>query len=165
MKTPFPFFARSRTAGIVIPGLLLLLVTVLPSSVVGQDLRMVGGNITLTVTTGTAGGTLNPVIDASSSIRYKEAAVPTKITVQTVCPGQKFNLTVVATAIGVGTAAPAVPLMNGMLPTDLVTNIGAGSKKTFTLTLQYTASATFAQGNSSELGNDNHTITYSLVAQ
>lgn len=130
-----------------------------------QSLAMQGGNVTLTVTTGIPGGSLTPVVDAGSSIRYKEANVPTKMTVQTVCPGQKFNLTVEAISVGDGTPAPVVTLTNGMLPTDLITNIGAGSKKNFTTDLQYTASAAFSQGNSTELGDDIHTVTYTLVAQ
>ncbi len=131
-----------------------------------QSLAMQGGNITLTIATATPGSEPTPIVDAATKIRFKgDVSLPTKITVQTVCPGQKFNLTVEATAVGDGTAAPAVSLTNGMLATDIVTNIGVASKKNFTLTLQYTASATFAQGNSIELGDDAHTVTYSLVAQ
>ena len=141
------------------------LLVIAASSSFGQSLAMQGGNITMTVTTGLPGGTLTPAVDAAIKIRYREAGVATKITVQTVCPSQKFGLTVEAISVGDGTAAPVVTLNNGMLPTDFITNIGIGSRKNFTTNLQYTASATFAQGNSAELGDDIHTVTYTLVAQ
>jgi len=144
---------------------LTVLVCAISGRLSAQSLAMQGGNITLTIIAGTAGSTLTPVIDAASKIRYKQSPVTTKMTVQTVCPGQKFGLTVVAVSVGDGTPAPTVTLTNGMLPTDLITNIGIGSNKNFSTSLQYTASATFAQGNSIELGDDIHTITYTLVAQ
>ena len=134
-------------------------------SAFAQSLAMQGGDITLTVTSGVPGATLLPVVDAKTKIRYRQAGVPTKITVQSACPGQKFGLSVEAISIGDGSPAPVVTLANGMLPTDFVTNIGAGSNKNFTVTLQYTASADFSQGNSTELGDDIHAVTYTLVAQ
>jgi hypothetical protein len=61
---------------------------------------------------------------------------------------------------------PAVALTNGMLAVDFITSIpGAAGWTTVTPTLQYTASATFAQGNSADLGNDVHTVTYTLQLQ
>ena len=89
----------------------------------------------------------------------------TKITVSTSCPGQRFTLTVLATNLTYGVAAPQVTLFNGMPATNFVLNIPTGNPVHKTCTHQYTASATFAQGNSAELGNDVHAITYTLVAQ
>ena len=156
----------ARSYRLVLPILGLMALSVLPwGSAHAQSLAMQGGNITLTITTGIPGASLTPVIDAASKIRYRQAAVVTKMTVQTVCPGQKFGLTVEAISVGDGTPAPVVTLTNGMLPTDFITNIGAGSRKNFTTSLQYTASASFSQGNSTELGDDIHTVTYTLVAQ
>jgi hypothetical protein len=51
-----------------------------------------------------------------------------------------------------------------MLPTDLLTDFPVG-KKNVNIRIQYTASATFSQGNSVELGADVHSITYTLIAQ
>jgi hypothetical protein len=52
-----------------------------------------------------------------------------------------------------------------MLATNLITNIPAGFFNFATATLNYQASATFAQGNSAELGDDVHTVTYTITAQ
>jgi hypothetical protein len=56
-------------------------------------------------------------------------------------------------------------LTNGMPETDFVTSIPWGFFTYSTCTVQYTASATFADGNSAEQGNDVHTVTYTLVGQ
>jgi len=157
-----------QSSSIFLPGLaagILCLFIVVHQPAIAQDLRIQGTNPTLTITAGNPGGALIPVVNSSSTLRYKQAGVPTKITVQTVCPGQRFYLSVEAIAVGDGTPAPVVTLSNGMLPTDFITNIGAGSKKNFQSDLQYTASASFSQGNSTELGDDIHTVTYTLVAQ
>jgi hypothetical protein len=124
-----------------------------------------GGNPLMSVTTGTAGAQPVSVTNAATSLRWRKQNVITKITVSTSCPGQRFTLTVLATNLTYGVAAPQVTLFNGMPATNFVLNIPTGNPVHKTCTLQYTASATFAQGNSAELGNDVHAITYTLVAQ
>jgi hypothetical protein len=65
-------------------------------------------------------------------------------------------------------AAPEVDLVDGMLAVDFITNIRNQRPPNWTsdtITLRYTASATFAQGNSAEMGNDVHTVTYTLQVQ
>lgn len=130
-----------------------------------QNMRVQGGNITLTITTGVAGGQPVAVTNTATSVRYRRQTVVTKVTVQTSCPVQRFSLTVVATAATGGTAQPVVTLVDGMAPTDLITNVPTSGGVNKSATLQYTASATFAQGNSNEVGSDIHTVTYTLVAQ
>ena len=122
-------------------------------------------NPNISITTGIAGGTMNSVVNTTSSIRYNKQSVITKITVKTSCPSQSFGLQVVATGVTKGVAAPAVSLIDGMLAVDFITSIPNSGFTNATPTLQYTASATFAQGNSAELGNDVHTVTYTLQAQ
>jgi hypothetical protein len=125
-----------------------------------------GGNITMNITTGAAGSQPVAVTNTTTTLRYWRQAKIAKITVTTSCPTQAFNLQVVATGVTYGVAAPAVSLTSGMLAVDFITNIpSAGVWVNTTPTLQYTASATFAQGNSAELGNDLHTLTYTLVVQ
>ena len=120
----------------------------------------------MTVTTGVAGGQPLAVTNSSITLRYALQNRITKITVRTNCPGQSFNLAVVATSVPQGTAAPQVNLTNGMLDTDLIVSIPPKPPNTNqTATLLYTASSTFAQGNSAELGNDVHTVTYTLIDQ
>ena len=124
-----------------------------------------GGNQTMTITTGMAGGQPANVINTSTTLRYKSQAVIAKITVSTSCPGQKFGLSVLATSVTQGVAAPEVTLLNGNPSTDMVTDIPAGFHGNASCTLQFTASANFSDGNSTELGNDLHTITYTIQAQ
>lgn len=131
----------------------------------GAQSLTVQGSPTLSITAGVPGGDLTPVIDAKSNVRFQRAAVTTKITVQTVCPGQKFALSVEAISVGDGIAAPSVSLNDGMLPIDFITGIASGGRRRYSASLQYTASATFSQGNSTELGDDIHTVTYTMVAQ
>ncbi len=130
-----------------------------------QPLRLNGGNQTMTITTGIAGGNPISVTNATCSLRYQRQSVITKITVATSCPGQSFNLNVVATNVTRGVAAPSVSLVNGNPALDFITSIATSGTLNATCTLQYTASATFAQGNSTEVGNDVHTVTYTLQAQ
>jgi len=131
---------------------------------VGQTLTLGGGNQTLTITTGIAGGQLTSVINTNCTLTYTTPPQPKqnwRITVNSSCSGQRFNLSVLAISPTAGTAATEVILTNGPSP-DFITNIPRNSRGA-TCTLQYTASATFAQGNSTELGNDIYTITYTLI--
>jgi hypothetical protein len=132
----------------------------------GQDINIVG-NVALTITTGIPNGQPLPVQDASARLRFRRQGIVTKITVATSCPNQHFTLSVVATGLTHGIAAPAVSLTNGMPETTFVTDIPAriGGSPQSECTLQYSASATFAQGNSVELGPDVHTVRYTLIAQ
>ena len=124
-----------------------------------------GGNISPTITTGVAGGQLVNVVNTVTSLTYSKQKVIQKITVSTSCAGQRFNLSVVAINVTKGVAAPEVFLINGNPAVDFITSIPKTGAATGACTLQYTASATFAQGNSTELGNDVHTVTYTIQAQ
>ncbi len=147
-------------------GLLCLgLVALASHATVAQQLKVNGGNPTLTMTTGIAGGTLVDVQNTSCSLRYRRQSRACKITVQTACPGQKFGLRVAALNVSDGVAAPEVTLQDGNPAIDIVTSIPNSGFNNGTCTLRYTVSATFAQGNSTELGNDVHSITYTLQAQ
>jgi len=133
-------------------------------------IRVLGGNQTLNITTGLAGGQPIPVVNSSSTLRYwrQNTNNYTKVTVRTVCANQSFNLRVLATGVVRGVAAPEVDLLDGMLAVDLITDIQNRLPPNWTratITLQYTASAIFAQGNSAEMGNDVHTVTYTIQVQ
>ena len=124
-------------------------------------------NVALTITTGIPNGQPLPVQDAGTRLRFRRQTVDTKITVTTSCPNQHFGLSVFAAGLTHGVAAPEVTLTNGMPETDFVTDIPArtGGSPQAECALRYTASATFAQGNSVELGPDIHTVRYTLIAQ
>ncbi len=119
----------------------------------------------MVISTAIPGSEPTSAVNTACTLTYAKQKALTKITVATSCPGQKFGLSVLATSVTKGTAAPAVTLLNGNAAVDLVTNIAKTGANTGTCILQYTASATFAQGNSIDLGNDVHTITFTLQAQ
>jgi len=146
--------------------LLGVLVLAVPVAMAQTGTITISGNSTINITTGAAGGQPVPVSNTSTTLKYWRKAAIAKVTVQTSCPTQAFNLQVVATGVTHGVAAPAVSLTNGMAAVDFITSIpSAAGWTSATITLQYTASATFAQGNSAELGNDVHTVTYTLQVQ
>lgn len=130
-----------------------------------SQLRITGGNILIQVTTAVPVPDPIMTVNTATNLRWRREDQMTKITVSTVCPGQRFGLRVLATAISQGVAAPEVPLTNGMPAMDFVVNIPAGGPNNKSCTLRYTATATYAQGNSTEVGNDVHTVTYTHVAQ
>ena len=145
----------------------LVIVLGVPASMVRAQpaVTLRGGNQTITITTGVAGGQPTPVINTTTRMDYRRRLVPTKITVSTICPGQSFTLKVLATGVPVGIPAPEVTLVSGMIATDFITGIPAGTSVRQRCRLRYTASSTFSQGNSTEFGNDVHTVTYTMVAQ
>ncbi|MGB2868904.1 MAG: hypothetical protein WBD36_10660 [Bacteroidota bacterium] len=154
--------ARTIMRQVLVGGVMLL------AGVTSADaqISVTGGNIVTNITTALPGQEPTAVTNTVTQLSFKRQAAISKITVRTSCPSQRFNLRVVATAATDGVAAPAVTLTNGMLDTDFLTSIPAkppGTAKT--CTLQYTASSAFAQGNSAELGNDVHTVTYTILVQ
>lgn len=120
----------------------------------------------LNISTSVTGSEPTAVVDATSTLQYWRKGKMAKVTVRTACTNQSFNLAVLATGVTYGVAAPSVNLTNGMLAVDFITSIpSTGTWSPATVNLQYTASATFSQGNTAEQGTDAHTITYTLVAQ
>ncbi len=122
-----------------------------------------GGNQTISITTGIAGGQPISVVNTATSLSYKlNKNSIQKITVSTACPGQRFSLRVLAVSVTQGTPSVERTLINGNPALDFITEIPARAGNG-QATLQYTASATYEQGNSVELGNDLHTVTYTII--
>ncbi len=132
-----------------------------------QDLDVRGGNQVLQITSAQTGQEPTPVMNTATTLRYRRQPQKSKITIATSCPGQSFTLRVRAVSVADGTPAPEVTLTSGMPAADLIRDIPAqgGNPPRRTATLEYTASATFEQGNSNEVGTDSHVITFTLVAQ
>jgi len=159
---------RGRRGLELILSAVLTMLVFLVSEATAQNgtITIPNGNITMNITTGAAGSQPVADIDVTGTLRYWRKAAIAKVTVGTSCPTQAFTLKVLATGVVRGVAAPQVTLTDGMLAVDFITSIpSAAGWTSATITLQYTASATFAQGNSAELGNDVHTITYTLQVQ
>lgn len=148
-------------------GCIILFGMILIPSAAAQPITLRGtANPTINIITGTAGGSMTSVVNTSSQVRYRRQAAVAKMTVRATCPSQSFHLSVVATGVTRGVAAPAVDLTDGMLAVDFITNIPrTGTWTTATPTLRYTASAEFSDGNSAENGNDVYAVTYTLQVQ
>lgn len=139
-----------------------------------QELRFNsgGGPITLDIQSASAGSEPVDATDNSTEI-YWDAnfGAPSKMTVSTLAPGQNFNLYLLLSVPDQGAAAqgvvqPEVQLIDGMLDTDLMTGIPSTlpGRQGFGI-LEYRASATVSDGTSTELGDDSHTVTITLLAQ
>jgi len=153
----------ARTRGLVFA---LLLLSAVPTGALAQSITVQGGNPIIRLTGGSP--IVEPMVLSSTTcmLRWKRLKDTAKITVSTVCPGQRFTLKVFAIAIGDGVAAPEVTLTDGMLAVDFITDIVRDKNRDYNCTLRYTASATYAQGNSGELGGDDvHTVRYTLLEQ
>ena len=133
-----------------------------------QGVGITGGDVTLIISTATAGQEPDPVTDEVTGLRYYATAPRHKITVKTSLSSQKFTLTVEARNIvtggdggASGGTAQGVVTLN-TTPQDFIRDIKKGTlAEPHTCTLKYTASATVSQGT----GSDVHTITYTIVKQ
>jgi hypothetical protein len=134
-------------------------------SVSAQAIGVNGGSLTMSIASGTVEGMMLNVVNTTATLVYQKQNSIAKITVRTVCPGQNFNLEVTAINVTAGVAAPSVMLVNGNTAIDLIRDIPKSGKKDATCLLQYTASSTFSQGNSTEENNDVHIITYTIQSQ
>lgn len=141
------------------------LLTLLISGAAGAQMKINGGNPLLVISSGIAGGGLVPVTNTTCLLQWTKESVVTKITVSNSCPGQHFELRVAAINVNHGIPAPEVTLTASLSGVDFITNIPPGNPNKKNATLQYTASATFDQGNSDELGIDQNQVTYTVVAQ
>ena len=120
-----------------------------------NELALTGGNITLTVSTATAGQEPDSVTNNACSLAWTDNQANRKITVATNLASPLFTLKVLAQSVTGGSAAPEVTLSN--TAADFVTGV---SKTTGGCTLRYATAVTAAQGT----GTDVHTVTYTLTS-
>lgn len=153
--------------------LLFSFIAIFANKVYCQGVEITGGDVTLTISTATAGQEPDPVTDEVTGLRYY-AIAPTqkhKITVKTSLSSQNFTLTVeainIVTGGGGGASGASGGTAQGVVtlsttPQDFIRDIEKGTLGvSHTCTLKYTASATVSQGT----GSDVHTITYTIVRQ
>jgi hypothetical protein len=101
-----------------------------------------------------------PATNSASSFRYSAGNAIRKITVRTSCTSPRFTLQVSGTVTR-GTAIAQGPvILNSGVATDFIRDIPRNSTNG-RCTLNYTASATFANGT----GTDTHTVTYTIATQ
>jgi hypothetical protein len=134
----------------------------------GQPVEVRGGPVQLTARSAPAGVDPTPAEDTSSRLWYRLRSTQTlKVTVSTSCPAQQFPLSVQARNVERGTAQGAVPLRDGMAPTDLVRDITLPSF--FCLFLRCTAEADLRYRSTIQAedgtGTDTHIVQYTILAQ
>jgi predicted secreted protein len=122
-----------------------------------NEVAISGGNLSLTINSTTAGSDPDDAVDNTTcDLNWTTNEASKKITVATSLASQNFTLKVLAQNVTGGTAASEVTLST--TAADIVTGI---STTKGTCDLQYTGSATAAQGT----GTDTHTtVTYTLTA-
>ena len=120
-----------------------------------NELAVNGGNISLTLSPGVAGGDpIDATDDTTCDLVWTTNEATKKITAETNLGAPNFTLKVTAANVTGGTAAGEVTLST--VATDLVTGV---AMTTGTCDLSYVASATAAQGT----GSDVHTVLYTLT--
>jgi len=119
-----------------------------------NELAITGGNIVLTISTATPGAEPDDATDATTSLDWTTNDTGKKITAATDNAGATFTLQVNATGVTGGTSAGQITLST--TPADYVTGIATTVGG---CTSTYTASATAAQGN----GSDVHVVTFTLT--
>ncbi len=119
-----------------------------------NELAVAGGNITLTINSATPGSDPNDATDATTSLDWTTNDTGKKITAATNNAAATFTLKVNATAVTGGTSAGEITLST--TDADYVTGIAT---TTGGCTSSYTAQATAAQGN----GSDVHVVTFTLT--
>jgi hypothetical protein len=132
-------------------------VTVNVSSI--TELSIQGGNVTLTINSGTAESGPESASDSSTELFWSTNEVDKKITVETNLAAPNFTLSVQADNIaGSGTAigTSAGQVFVSTTPQDFVTAISEAEA--------HAALAYFAEADASDgTGSDVHTITYTIV--
>ncbi len=129
-------------------------VTVTVSAI--NEVAISGGNLTLTISAATAGSDPDPATDSTTcDLSWTTNESTKKITVAAGAAISGATLKVTAANVSGGTAAGQVTLST--TAQDFVTGI---STTTGTCDLSYEASATAADGTSS----NTHTITYTITA-
>ncbi len=124
------------------------------------DIVVEGGNVSLTVTSATAGQDPDPAVDqttANLSYRKGTGFPMQKITAETDRGSPLFTLKVEAVNVGSGNATGELTLVT--TAQDLITDISTVPYKT--ADLKYTLVALASDGTGTEV----HTVTYTTLAQ
>jgi hypothetical protein len=149
---------------------LLGLIFIFANRVYSQSVGITGGDVTLTISTATAGQEPDPATGETTGLEYcgKGKDDTYKITVATSLSPQKFTLKVLATNIQTGTQAGSNggtaqgELTLSTTAQDLIRGILIGTEKELhNCDIKYTASALASDGT----GTDVHTITYTITLQ
>ncbi len=135
--------------------LLSLFAVATPQAVAAQRLWIAGGVVLLE---------LDPIVqvsitDQSSSLRWTQVRTASKITVNTVSPGQAFELYVSADRPRGGDAVGEITLRDGDPDQDFILDVGV--RRAGHATLAYRAATRAEYG----FGQEVHTVTYTITIQ
>ncbi len=120
-----------------------------------NQMAIVGGDVSLTINTASAGSELTSQNDnTTTDLNWTTNEASKKITIVSNLASPNYTLTVEAQNASGGTAAGVISLSTTAI--DFVTGI---SNTVGTCDLSYTASATVASG----AGSDIHTVTYTIT--
>jgi len=119
-----------------------------------NELAVSGGDITLTISSATPGSDPTDATDNTCGLDWTTNEASKKITVESDQASPTFTLKVQASSVTGGSGTAQVTITNAAQ--DFVTGVAT---TTGSCTLDYTASATAAQGT----GSDVHTITYTIT--
>jgi len=157
------------------PALLVLLFAIQsPDMASAQQLMFSsgGGPLMLTISSAVAGSQPVGVSDNSTQIFWDaDFGVTSKMTVTTSVLTQSYRLYILLTVTSwssgtVGTPQPEIELVDGMLDTDILRDMPPTTPERLGFgTLRYRAISLVTDGNSTENGDDLHTITFTIVAQ
>ncbi len=137
-----------------ISGLLLALVA---TSGLGQDVSLSGGNLSLTFVTPTAGSDFADVVDSGTcSLSWTKPRGPgyTQISVQTNINNPTATLSVLATNVSGGQSSGSITLNTSGQTLVRSLQMGSGG-----CDLEYTASVSLTDGTATEV----HTVTFTIT--
>jgi hypothetical protein len=149
-------------------GILILAWLILSGEILCSQ-TVIGGNITINILDPNS-ATMQPAsaVKTTATLQYSASNRRIrKVTVGATITNEHYSLLVQATNVpaGHGVAQPPVDLMNIATAADFIRDIPTRAG-TATCTLQYTATATYADGNTTENGGNTVVmVTYTQVAQ
>ena len=120
-----------------------------------------GGPVKLDIESVGIGEILGSALDSRTLLHWTFVSRPSKITVRTDSPGQRFSLQARATDVWNGTSAGTVELSDGMPDRDLV--VGISSWFFGRATVVFEASASIEDGSTTKFDSDVHTVTYTIT--
>jgi hypothetical protein len=145
--------------------LMVLAASLLTSLGQAADIAILNGDVSLTITTATAGQQPVSVQDVSGQLEWTTLVTDPvkKIIAQTNLTSPSYTLSVRAVNISAGDGTGAGAVVLSTTPGDLVADIPSGilPLDPGTCTLRYTASATASSG----VGTDYHTVTFTITDQ
>jgi hypothetical protein len=124
-----------------------------------QHMAVSGGDVLLEIDPEANGKKGTRERDQRTQLVWSAPSQTTKITVETFCPGQRFDLTLRAKGISSGKSAGTVTLRDGAWPVDLIRDVRR--RRSGKAKLEYEATI----GPNDTAGVDYHRVVFVMTAQ